>query len=50
MLKSIIHTGGWSEYNGLVDFGYKKHFTVYYRYQCPKNYKYLYFSNYLDQL
>ena len=25
---SVIHSDGWREYNGLVDFGYKKHFRV----------------------
>jgi transposase-like protein len=26
---SVIHSDGWRGYNGLVDFGYKKHFRVY---------------------
>ena len=25
---SVIHSDGWRGYNGLVDFGYKKHFRV----------------------
>jgi len=25
---SVIHSDGWREYNGLVDFGYNKHFRV----------------------
>jgi len=25
---SVTHSDGWREYNGLVDFGYKKHFRV----------------------
>jgi transposase-like protein len=25
---SVIHSGGWRGYNGLVDFGYKEHFRV----------------------
>ena len=25
---SVIHSDGWCGYNGLVDFGYKKHFRV----------------------
>ncbi|SHN93809.1 hypothetical protein BHECKSOX_1105, partial [Bathymodiolus heckerae thiotrophic gill symbiont] len=28
VLKSVIHSDGWRGYNGLVDFGYKKHFRV----------------------
>ena len=27
-MKSVIHSDGWRGYNGLVDFGYKKHFRV----------------------
>jgi transposase len=27
-IDSVIHSDGWREYNGLVDFGYKKHFRV----------------------
>ena len=27
-IESIIHSDGWRGYNGLVDFGYKKHFRV----------------------
>jgi len=27
-VESIIHSDGWRGYNGLVDFGYKKHFRV----------------------
>ena len=27
-IDSIIHSDGWRGYNGLVDFGYKKHFRV----------------------
>jgi transposase-like protein len=27
-IDSVIHFDGWREYNGLVDFGYKKHFRV----------------------
>jgi hypothetical protein len=25
---SVIHSDGWKGYNGIVDFGYKKHFRV----------------------
>ena len=25
-IDSVIHSDGWRGYNGLVDFGYKKHF------------------------
>ena len=25
---SVVHSDSWREYNGLVDFGYKKHFRV----------------------
>jgi len=25
---SVIHSDGWRGYNGLIDFGYKKHFRV----------------------
>ena len=25
-IESVIHSDGWRGYNGLVDFGYKKHF------------------------
>jgi len=25
---SVIHSDGWRGYNGLVDFGYKKHFST----------------------
>ena len=28
-IDSVIHSDGWRGYNGLVDFGYKKHFRVY---------------------
>ena len=28
-IESVIHSDGWRGYNGLVDFGYKKHFRVY---------------------
>jgi hypothetical protein len=24
----VIHSDGWKGYNGIVDFGYKKHFKV----------------------
>jgi transposase-like protein len=27
-IESVIHSDGWRGYNGLVDFGYKKHFRV----------------------
>jgi len=27
-INSVIHSDGWRGYNGLVDFGYKKHFRV----------------------
>ena len=27
-IDSVIHSDGWRGYNGLVDFGYKKHFRV----------------------
>ena len=27
-VESVIHSDGWRGYNGLVDFGYKKHFRV----------------------
>jgi len=27
-IDSVIHSEGWRGYNGLVDFGYKKHFRV----------------------
>ena len=27
-LNTVIHSDGWRGYNGLVDFGYKKHFRV----------------------
>lgn len=27
-IESVIHSDGWGGYNGLVDFGYKKHFRV----------------------
>ncbi len=27
-LDSVIHSDGWRGYNGLVDFGYKKHLRV----------------------
>ena len=27
-IASVIHSDGWRGYNGLVDFGYKKHFRV----------------------
>ena len=27
-IKSVIHSDGWKGYNGIVDFGYKKHFRV----------------------
>ncbi len=27
-IDSVIHSDGWQGYNGLVDFGYKKHFRV----------------------
>ena len=27
-IESVIHFDGWRGYNGLVDFGYKKHFRV----------------------
>ncbi len=27
-IDSVIHSNGWRGYNGLVDFGYKKHFRV----------------------
>ena len=27
-LESVIHSDGWSGYDGLVDVGYKKHFRV----------------------
>ena len=27
---SIVNSDGWSGYNGLVDFGYKKHYRVHY--------------------
>jgi len=27
-IDSVIHSDGWKGYNGLVDFGYKKHFRV----------------------
>jgi transposase-like protein len=27
-IDSVIHSDGWCGYNGLVDFGYKKHFIV----------------------
>ena len=27
-LESVIHSDGWSGYDGLVDMGYKKHFRV----------------------
>jgi transposase len=27
-VESVIHSGGWRGYNGLVNFGYKKHFRV----------------------
>ena len=30
-LESVIHTDGWSGYNGLVDVGYSKHFRVHHR-------------------
>ena len=26
-IDSVIHSDGWRGYNGLVDFGYKKHFS-----------------------
>ncbi len=29
-VESVIHSDGWRGYNGLVDFGYKKHFRVHY--------------------
>ena len=28
--KYVTHSDGWRGYNGLVDFGYKKHFRVHY--------------------
>ena len=28
-IDSVIHSDGWKGYNGIVDFGYKKHFRVY---------------------
>ena len=27
-IESVIHTDGWRGYDGLVDFGYEKHFRV----------------------
>jgi hypothetical protein len=27
-IDSVIHSDGWKGYNGIVDFGYKKHFRV----------------------
>jgi transposase-like protein len=27
-IDSLIHSDGWRGYNGIVDFGYKKHFRV----------------------
>ena len=29
-VESVVHSDGWRGYNGLVDFGYKKHFRVHY--------------------
>jgi transposase-like protein len=29
-IDSVIHSDGWRGYDGLVDFGYKKHFRVHY--------------------
>ena len=29
-IDSVIHSDGWRGYNGLVDFGYKKHFRIHY--------------------
>jgi transposase-like protein len=28
--ESVIHSGSWRGYNGLVDLGYKKHYRVHY--------------------
>ena len=28
-IDGVIHSDGWRGYNGLVDFGYKKHFRMY---------------------
>ncbi len=27
-ISSVIHSDGWREYNGFVDFGYKKHYRA----------------------
>ena len=27
-LESVVHSGGWRGYNGLIDLGYKKHFRA----------------------
>jgi len=37
-LDSIIHSGGWRDYNGLVNMGGKKHFRVHHGEHdvCPR--------------